>query len=39
MKLIRVLEPLNCSSGSMCDFENGGCCWCPMSKQACIQYV
>jgi hypothetical protein len=26
-KFVKVLEPSNCSSSSMCDFENGGFCW------------
>jgi len=27
IKFVKVLEPLNCSSSSMCNFENGGFCW------------
>ena len=31
MKFVKVLEPSNCSSSSMCNFGNGGFCWFPWS--------
>jgi hypothetical protein len=30
IKFVKVLEPSNCSSSSMCNSGNGGFCWYPM---------
>ena len=43
-KFVKVLEPSNCSSSSMCDFENGGFCWFLRSYSSktclfCLEYI
>jgi len=44
MKFVKILEPSNCVSSSMCNFENGGFCrflWSNLSKPClnCLKHI
>ena len=44
IKFVKVLEPSNCLSSSMCNFENGGFCWFLRSYSSktclfCLEYI